>query len=49
VVELDATQRAAWMAAMDGFEAELAAEQGGQSAEIAARIAEARTAFAAAQ
>lgn len=49
IAELDETQRAAWLQAMDGFEAELAAEQGGQSAAIAARIAEAQAAFAAAQ
>lgn len=49
VVELDETQRASWVAAMAGFDAELATTQGGQSADIAARIAEARAAFAAAQ
>lgn len=49
VVELDETQRATWLAAMDGFETELAATQGGQSKDIAVRIAEARAAFAAGQ
>ncbi len=49
IVELDDAQRAAWETAMDGFEAELAETQGGASAEIAARIAEAKAAVAAGQ
>lgn len=45
IVTPDAAQLTQWQAAFDGFEAELAQAQGGQSTAIAALIAEAQAAF----